>query len=258
VTYVHRILYTSQFFFHFHPPADFWWLTLGGLYRTRPPNDYHPPLHQRVLVTAAIVPAALFLRALQPTLSPPFPDRYRSRLRNARHPADPHPPTRTILYCYYNDTLLCLNIWVRILLKPYSLSALVCVCVVYVTSVCARWRRSPAELVKTLINIYYGKPTSRILFTRFLTSLRGFIYTGTVETRHFLLLYIYTHTLCRYLLYTYMVYVYIYTWDTIKNTFILRESRSAERYDAVIFIAILVISYYYIAVVCHFVIERLF
>lgn len=161
-----------------------------------PDPPHHPPRRQRVLVTAAIVPAALFLRALQPTLPlPPFSDRSGPVFETPATPPILTRPTRTILYCYYNDTLLCLNIWVRILLKPYSLSALVYVCVVCVTSVCARWRRSPAELVKTLINIYYGKPTSRILFTRFLTSLRGFMYTRTGETRHFLLLYTHTHTI---------------------------------------------------------------
>lgn len=96
-----------------------------------PPTTHHPPRHQRVLVTAAIVPAALFLRALQPTLFPLLSPIVPGPVFET--PATPPiltRPTRTILYCYYNDTLLCLNIWVRILLKPYSLSALVYVCCV--------------------------------------------------------------------------------------------------------------------------------
>lgn len=93
----------------------------------------------RVSVTAAIVPVALLLRAL------PLPlPLSRRRCRRSL------PVPRTLLYCYYNDTLLCLNIWVRILLKPYS--------------VCGG---GPAELVKTPINIYYGKPTSDIVYMVF-------------------------------------------------------------------------------------------
>lgn len=84
--------------------------------------------------------------------------------------AHPWPPPLlvpcTLLYCYYNDTLLCLNIWVRILLKPYS--------------VCGD---GPAELVKTPINIYYGKPTSDIVYKVF-NEFKG-VYREDRGTRHF-------------------------------------------------------------------------
>lgn len=129
----------------FHPPADFWWLTLGGLVR-RPSLMYRAvrpsAVHLRVSVTAAIVPArALLLRALACLF----------------HSTMTHRALRTLLYCYYNDTLLCLNIWVRILLKPY----------IYIYIYMVRFGPAQNSLKLRLIFITSNSPHADIVYMVF-------------------------------------------------------------------------------------------